>query len=266
LALQIHDQVNKLGQGIGLQVVALVGGVDLMTQSIALARRPHIVVGTPGRVADHLENTKGFSASKLRFMVLDEADRMLSLDFEEALDKILAAAPSDRRTLLFSATITTQVARLQRASLRNPVKVEVSSSEYQTVGKLTQEYIFVPAKLKDAHLVTILSERRACSSIVFVATCALAQRVAGFLRVLGFPVACLHGQMSQPRRLQQLHDFRSGNKKGLVATDVASRGLDIPQVDLVINHDVPASGKDYVHRVGRTARAGRSGRAVTVVT
>ncbi|KAA0158218.1 hypothetical protein FNF28_06337 [Cafeteria roenbergensis] len=265
LAFQIAEQFDALGAGIGCKTAVLVGGVDLMTQAIALARKPHIIIGTPGRLVDHLENTKGFSLRAARYLVLDEADRMLSLDFEEAIDKILRCVPRERRTLLFSATMTSRVAKLQRASLRDPVKVEVSS-KYGTAAGLVQRFILCPHKHKDAHLVSLLNDFAGQTGILFVATCAAAQRVTLLLRALGFGAVTLHSKLSQSRRLAALHGFRAGERTLLVATDVASRGLDIPAVDLVVNVDVPASGKDYIHRVGRTARAGRAGNSVTMVT
>jgi ATP-dependent RNA helicase DDX47/RRP3 len=148
LAFQIAEQFEALGSGIGIKTAVIVGGVDMMSQAIALARKPHVVIGTPGRVVDHLQNTKGFSLRTVRYLVLDEADRMLSLDFEEAINVILASLPREgRRTFLFSATMTTKVAKLQRASLVDPVRVEVSE-KFQTVQTLVQQYLFLPAKYK----------------------------------------------------------------------------------------------------------------------
>ena len=265
LAFQIGEQCDALGSGIGLKTAVLVGGVDMVTQAIALAKRPHIVLATPGRLVDHLENTKGFSLRSIGFLVLDEADRMLSLDFEEAINTILAAIPRERTTFLFSATMTSKVAKLQRASLRDPVRVEVSS-KYGTVSTLVQQYLFIPAKHKETYLAYVLHEFGGQSAMVFTSTCAAAQRTAITLSNLGFPAVCLHGQMSQSKRLGALNKFKAGSRTILVATDVASRGLDIPSVDVVLNYDVPSNGKDYVHRVGRTARAGRAGRALTFVT
>ena len=148
LAFQISEQFEALGVSIGLKTAVIVGGVDMMAQAIALARKPHIVIGTPGRVKDHLTNTKGFSLRTVQYLVLDEADRMLSLDFEEDINTILAALPREgRRTFLFSATMTSQVNKLQRASLVDPVRVEVSA-KYGTVSTLVQQYLFIPAKYK----------------------------------------------------------------------------------------------------------------------
>ena len=275
LAIQIAEQVEALGSGIGARAAPLVGGVDMTAQAIALSRRPHVLVGTPGRVVDHLSNTKGFSLKTLKHLVLDEADRLLNMDFEAEIDAVLKAIPREgRMTQLFSATMTSKVAKLQRACLRDPVRVETSSDgkdgngKYQTVSTLRQQFSFVPAKHKDAAAVAALTsdELGGCTSIVFSRTCDGARRLALLLRALGLGALPIHGQMSQPKRLAALSKFKAGERPILVATDVASRGLDIPSVDLVLNYDVPMNSKDYVHRVGRTARAGRSGRALTLVT
>ncbi|CAF1282057.1 unnamed protein product, partial [Adineta ricciae] len=172
LAYQISEQFEALGSSIGVKCAVIVGGMDMMSQSIALAKKPHIVIATPGRLVDHLENTKGFSLRSIRYLVMDEADRILNMDFEVDLDKILKILPpsSTRSTYLYSATMTKKVAKLQRASLRDPVKVEVSE-KYSTVEKLQQSYLFIPAKYKDVYLVSILNDMSGKSIIVFASTC-----------------------------------------------------------------------------------------------
>ncbi|EIW85046.1 DEAD-domain-containing protein [Coniophora puteana RWD-64-598 SS2] len=281
LAYQISQQFESLGSAMGVRCLVLVGGVDRMPQAVALAKRPHIIVATPGRLNDHLQNTKGFSLRSLKFLVLDEADRLLDMDFGPDIDQILKVIPKERTTYLFSATMTTKVAKLQRASLSNPVRVEVSS-KYQTVSTLLQYYLFIPLAQKDVHLVYLVNSLASNSIILFTRTVHDAQRLSIVLRTLGFPAVPLHGQLSQSQRLGALGKFKSGGRNILVATDVASRhvlhsgfmgptdhhyrGLDLPSVDVVINFDIPSHSKDYIHRVGRTARAGRSGKSVTIVT
>lgn len=265
LAFQINEVFEALGASISLHSVCIVGGIDMMTQAIALAKKPHVIVATPGRLVDHLQNTKGFSLRSLKFLILDEADRMLSMDFEEQINIILSLIPRERRTFLFSATMTSKVAKLQKASLVNPVKVEVST-KFQTPKQLIQQYLFIPSKWKDCYLAYLLDEFKGQMTIIFVATCNNALRITLLLRNLGFQAVCLHGQLSQPKRLGALNKFKAGARNILVATDVASRGLDIPNVDLVLNVDIPSNGKDYVHRVGRTARAGKAGRSIAFVT
>ncbi|KAI7864109.1 P-loop containing nucleoside triphosphate hydrolase protein [Spinellus fusiger] len=265
LAYQISDTFESLGSVIGVRCAVIVGGMDMMAQSIALSKRPHVIVCTPGRLQDHLENTKGFSLRTLKYLIMDEADRLLDMDFGPKIDQILKAIPRERNTFLFSATMTTKVAKLQRASLSKPVKVEVAT-KYSTVKTLLQYYLFFPLKHKDCYMVYLLNEFAGNSTIIFTRTCHDTQRIAIMLRNLGFGAIPLHGQLAQAKRLGALNKFKAGTRSILVATDVASRGLDIPLVDVVINYDVPQSSKDYIHRVGRTARAGRSGKSVTFVT
>ena len=265
LASQIAEQFECLGKDIGVKCAVLVGGMDMTSQSLQIGKRPHVLVGTPGRVVDHLENTKGFSLRQLKVLILDEADRLLNLDFEEEIDTILKVIPRERRTQLFSATMTSKVNKLQRACLRDPVKVEVAS-KYSTVKSLKQNYLFVPAKHKECYACYLLNELSASTIMMFTRTCEQTRKLALVARNLGFSAIPIHGQMSQPKRQGALNKFKGGERNILVATDVASRGLDIPSVDVVINFDVPMNSKDYVHRVGRTARAGRSGLAITLVT
>ncbi|GFV66659.1 probable ATP-dependent RNA helicase DDX47 [Trichonephila clavipes] len=265
LAFQIAEHFEALGAVMGVKTAVIVGGIDMTTQSLTLSKKPHIIIATPGRLIDHLENTKGFNLRALKFLILDEADRILDMDFELEVDKILKVIPRERHTYLYSATMTQKVQKLQRASLTDPVKVEVSK-KYQTVEKLQQYYLFIPLKHKDVYLVHVLNELPGDSIMVFCATCANTQRVTFLLRSLGFTAIPLHGKLSQGKRLASLQKFRAKTRSILIATDVASRGLDIPHVDVVINLDIPANSKDYVHRVGRTARAGRGGKSITFVT
>lgn len=233
LADQIAKQVQALGAPIGVRCAVIVGGMDMMAQSLALAKRPHIVVATPGRLMDHLENTKGFTLKALKYLVLDEADRLLDLDFGPIIDKLLKVIPKERNTFLFSATLSTKVEKLQRASLSKPIQVKVAS-KYSTVSTLMQYYVFFPEIQKDAYLFYLVNELSSSSMIIFTGTVDRAQRLSIMLNRLGFPAIPLHGQMSQSARLGSLNKFKSGGRKILVATDVASRGLDIPTVDLVI--------------------------------
>uniref|UniRef100_A0A8C5Q628 RNA helicase n=1 Tax=Leptobrachium leishanense TaxID=445787 RepID=A0A8C5Q628_9ANUR len=226
LAFQISEQFEALGSSIGVKSAVIVGGIDMMSQALTLAKKPHVIIATPGRLIDHLENTKGFNLKALKYLVMDEADRILNMDFETEMDKILKVISRDRRTFLFSATMTK----------------------------------------KDCYLVYVLNELAGNSFMIFCSTCNNTQRVALLLRNLGFTAISLHGQMSQNKRLGSLNKFKSKSRSILLATDVASRGLDIPHVDVVINFDIPTHSKDYIHRVGRTARAGRSGKAITFVT
>jgi ATP-dependent RNA helicase DDX47/RRP3 len=266
LAYQISLAFEALGSLISVRCAVIVGGMDMVPQAIALGRKPHIIVATPGRLLDHLENTKGFSLRSLKYLVMDEADRLLDLDFGPILDKILKVLPRERRTYLFSATMSSKVESLQRASLKDPLRVSISSNKYQTVSTLLQSYVFIPHQHKDTYLVYLINEFAGQSAIVFTRTVNETQRIAILLRTLGFGAIPLHGQLSQSARLGALNNFRAGSREILVATDVAARGLDIPSVDVVLNYDLPPDSKTYIHRVGRTARAGKSGHAISVVT
>ncbi|KAK4044134.1 P-loop containing nucleoside triphosphate hydrolase protein [Parachaetomium inaequale] len=266
LAAQIAQAFEALGSLISLRCALILGGLDMVQQAIALGKKPHVVVATPGRLLDHLEKTKGFSLRNLRYLVMDEADRLLDMDFGPILEKILKFLPRERRTFLFSATMSSKVESLQRASLRDPLKVSISSSKYQTVSTLVQNYIFIPHKHKDTYLIYLCNEFAGQTIIIFTRTVLETQRVAILLRTLGMGAIPLHGGLSQSARLGALNKFRAGSREILVATDVAARGLDIPNVDCVINFDLPQDSKTYVHRVGRTARAGKSGHAISIVT
>jgi ATP-dependent RNA helicase DDX47/RRP3 len=266
LAYQISQSFEALGSLIAVRCTVLVGGMDMVPQAISLGKKPHIVVATPGRLLDHLENTKGFSLRNLRYLVMDEADRLLDLDFGPILDKILKILPRERKTYLFSATISSKIESLQRASLSNPLKISISTNKYQTVSTLLQSFILLPHKHKDLYLVYLVNEFIGQSAIIFTRTVNETQRLAILLRSLGFGAIPIHGSLSQSARLGALGKFRGRSRDILVATDVAARGLDIPSVDVVINFDLPPDSKTYVHRVGRTARAGKSGKAISLVT
>ncbi|KAL4361421.1 hypothetical protein GQ457_04G037740 [Hibiscus cannabinus] len=264
LAIQIASQFEALGSGIGLKCAVLVGGENIMQQQIALGRRPQIIVASPGRLVDHLNNTKGFSLHMLKYLVLDEADKLLNADFEKALDDILNVIPRNRHTYLFSASMTRNVKKLIKACLRKPVLIE-SSSKCCTVDTLKQQFCFLPAKRKDCYLVYILTEMPGRTTMVFTRTCHATRLLYLILQNLNIRANPINGQMTQQKRKKALEEFKSGECRVLVCTDVASRGLDIPSVDMVINYDIPRNPKDYIHRVGRTARAGRSGFAISLV-
>lgn len=265
LAMQVAEQIEALGADIGAKCAVIVGGMDMMTQAIALSRKPHLIVATPGRLQDHLEHTKGFNLKSVKYLVLDEADKLLDMDFGPSIDKILQNLPRERHTYLYSATMTTKVEKLQRASLSNPARVSVAT-KYSTVSTLIQSYLFFPFKYKETYLVYLAHELSGQTMIIFSRTCNDTTRISLILRHFGFGAVPLHGQLSQNSRISALNKFKAGSKTILCATDVAARGLDIPTVDCVINFDIPTDSKSYIHRVGRTARAGRAGKAISLVT
>ncbi|XP_002735561.1 putative ATP-dependent RNA helicase DDX49 [Saccoglossus kowalevskii] len=269
LAFQIAEQFRILGKPIGLKDAVIIGGRDVMRQGMDLADKPHVVIATPGRLADHINSSNTFSLKKIKFLVLDEADRLLEDTFAEDLQVIFDALPEKRQTLLFSATLTDKLEKLQTLALNKPFFWQ-SKAEIATVEQLDQKYVLIPAKVRDAYLVHILqkicSETEDYSMIIFSNTCKNCQSLYLMLKALEFPCTPLHSMIPQRDRIASLAQFKSGRVRILLATDVASRGLDIPIVQLVVNHNVPWSPIDYVHRVGRTARAGRGGMALTLMT
>lgn len=270
LAFQIADQFKLMGKEINVNVSVITGGMDMVRQGQDLTVKPHIVVSTPGRLADHYESCDTFSLKKIKFLVLDEADRLLEdSGFAEQLEIIFKKLPSKRQTLLFSATMTPAIRQLQESS-KEKVFSWSQQTEMLTVEELDQRYVLMNADVKDAYLMHILdvytTERPKSSIIIFTSTCKYAQILAMMCEDLGFPCVSLHSMLPQKFRLSGLTKFKSDQVKVLIATDVASRGLDIPTVDLIINHNVPNRPRDYVHRVGRTARAGRGGMSITLVT
>nr|XP_014352495.1 PREDICTED: probable ATP-dependent RNA helicase DDX49 [Latimeria chalumnae] len=272
LAYQIAEQFRVLGKPLGLKACIIVGGMDMVAQALELSRKPHIVIATPGRLADHIRSSDTFSMKSIRFLVLDEADRLLEqgcTDFTKDLEVILGAIPAKRQTLLFSATLTDTLQELKAVAMNKPFFWE-SHSEVRTVDELDQRYILVPEKVKDAYLVHLIQkfqdEHEDWSIMIFTSTCKNCQILNMMLREFNFPSVALHSMMKQKQRFAALAKFKSSIFKILIATDVAARGLDIPTVQVVVNHNTPGLPKIYIHRVGRTARAGRHGVAITLVT
>nr|KAG5688743.1 hypothetical protein BaRGS_002067 [Batillaria attramentaria] len=251
LAFQIADQFKVLGKSMGVRVTVITGGMDMMRQGQDLAVKPHVVISTPGRLADHIESCDTFSLARIKFLVMDEADRLLEDNFGSQLEAVLGKLPAKRQTLLFSATVSPTLRDLQHSVLSQPF-VWTQESERATVEELKEEYILLPADLKDAYLIHVLDtwtkEHPRSSIIIFAATCKYAQILGMICDELGFPCAVLHSMIPQRFRLNSLTRFKSNQTRILIATDVASRGLDIPTVDLIINHNVPNRPRDYVHR------------------
>ncbi|CAH1953405.1 unnamed protein product [Acanthoscelides obtectus] len=274
LAFQIADQFAVIGKPINLKICVIVGGMDMVEQGIQLSKRPHIVVATPGRLADHLESCNTFSLSKIQFLVLDEADRLLSGQFDDHIKTIFKVLPRQRQNLFFSATITDALEKLKEVV--EVTKTEVfmyeapSQTDAATVEELDQQYVLCPKDVKDAYLVQAIREFRGTDAkgniIIFTNTCRTCHVLSMTLNEVGFENVALHGMIPQIQRLTALARFKSNTVRILIATDVASRGLDIPTVALVINHTLPKLPKEYIHRVGRTARAGRCGKAISLVT
>jgi ATP-dependent RNA helicase DeaD len=261
LCIQVTQAIRTYGARKGIDVVAVFGGAPIRSQQAQLRAGGQIVVGTVGRVLDLLSRGS-FVLHDCRFVVLDEADEMLDLGFFEDVEKILRMTPGSRQTALFSATIPREVRSLADQYLLDPVEVEVKTATL-TVDTVEQFALQVPAREKNDTLVQVMEAEKPPQAIVFVRTKIRCEQLYRKLRDSGWDVKALHGDMSQGARDGVMIGFKSGRVPLLVATDVAARGLDISSVTHVINFDVPTSPDVYVHRIGRTARVGRSGRAIT---
>ncbi|KAK7076091.1 putative ATP-dependent RNA helicase ddx27, partial [Halocaridina rubra] len=268
LCVQVFQVAKDLSKYTTIDIALSVGGLDLRTQVAVLTKMPDIVIATPGRLLDHLKNTPNFGIDGVEILVLDEADRLLDEHFEEQMKDIMDQCAANRQTMLFSATMTDKVQRLALVSLKNPVKVFVNSNT--TVAKnLRQEFIRLRVNQENsrtavlAHLVTRDFSR---NCMVFVPRKYLCHYFVIMLRFLGIEAGELHSDLKQAERLIALQKFKEGEHGVLIATDVAARGLDIKGVKTVINYMLPRTYASYVHRVGRTARAGHGGRSVSIAS
>lgn len=267
LAAQCFAMTQKLAKYTDVRIALIVGGLSVKKQADELRTCPDIVVATPGRLIDHVLNSSSLHLDDVEVLVLDEADRLLDLGFDDEVQQILKECPRHRQTMLFSATMTEAVDRLIKLSLDNPVRVAVDQ-KYRLSGRLTQEFIRVrPSREleREAMLLALLEKTYKRRVIVFVRSKALAHRLCILCGLLKFKAAELHGNLSQTQRLESLDLFQNERVHILIATDLASRGLDIPGVDTVINMEMPTKHKAYVHRVGRTARAGNAGVACSFI-
>src|SRR5215472_5969396 len=258
LATQIDEHAARFGAARGVRTALLIGGVSIGPQQLALHSRPQLLIATPGRLIDHLES-RNVSLQDIELLVLDEADRMLDMGFKPQLNRILAAVPRDRQTLLFSATMAGEVAEFARRHLQDPVRVEVSRSG-TAAERAEQRVYLVPQTEKPSLLLTLLAEDD-LSTLVFTRTKHRTDKLTRMLERAGHRVSRLHSNRSQSQRQQALDGFKRGRFRVLVATDIAARGIDVAEIGHVVNYDLPHVPEDYVHRIGRTARAAASGRA-----
>ena len=264
LAIQVSDALHNYGKHKRIETLAIYGGQAYDRQLRGLHRGVHIVVGTPGRVMDHMRRGT-LKLDDLRFFVLDEADEMLDMGFVDDIETILSEVPKDRQTALFSATMPQRIANLANTYMRDPKRISVRGKE-MTVAEISQTSYEFPRGKKVEALSRILEAENPNSAIIFCRTKRNVDELGESLLQRGLPVETLHGDLSQVQRDRVMRRFRSGQAQILIATDVAARGLDIPEVSHVINYDVPESHETYVHRIGRTGRAGRTGEAITLVS
>ncbi|MFO0388999.1 MAG: DEAD/DEAH box helicase [Alphaproteobacteria bacterium] len=264
LAVQVLAMLEKLidSQG-GIKTALLIGGDSMPKQMAQLRARPRLIVGTPGRINDHLERGS-LMLHDAGFLVLDETDRMLDMGFSVQIERVLKFMPAVRQTLLFSATLPDNIVTLSRRYLKDPVRVSVGSTS-KPIAKIEQEVLHVTEDAKYAELITQLNKREG-SIIIFVKTKYGAEKMAKRLRKENHSADAIHGDLRQNQRDRTIAAFRACKYRIMVATDIAARGLDIPHIEHVINYDLPQCPEDYIHRIGRTARAGAAGSALCLIT
>jgi ATP-dependent RNA helicase DeaD len=264
LAIQVAEALHKYGRHKDVETLPIYGGQPYERQFRGLQRGPQIVVGTPGRVMDHMRRNT-LHLEEVKFFILDEADEMLDMGFVEDIEWILEQVPKERQTALFSATMPARIVQLASKYMKDPVRLSVVGKE-MTVPETHQSFYEVPRSRKVDALTRILDAETPTSAMIFCRTKHGVDELGEALMARGYPVETIHGDLSQTQRDRVMRRFRSGQADILIATDVAARGLDIPDVSHVINYDVPESAEAYVHRIGRTGRAGKTGSAVTLIT
>jgi superfamily II DNA/RNA helicase len=263
LAIQVYDNIKTYAKHTSLRSLVVYGGVDIKTQTPILKTGVEILVATPGRLLDHVEQ-KTLSLSQVQFLVLDEADRMLDMGFMPDLKRILALLPKQRQNLMFSATFSDEIKKLADAFLNQPILIEVARSN-ATNDNVEQKAYLVNTDKKERFLVQLLKQYASQQVIIFTKTKLSASKLARALERAEIPCSAIHGDKSQKERIEALDAFKAGTIHALVATDVAARGLDITDLPLVINYEISTAPEDYVHRIGRTGRAGAKGIAISLI-
>lgn len=263
LAIQVGESLKKLGNSFGLRLATLIGGEAIDRQLFMLRKKPHIIVATPGRLIDHLKR-KTLKLDQIKILVLDEADMMLDLGFAPQVEEILKQTPKDKQTMLFSATMPTSIAKLAAAHLKLPISIEVAP-QGTTAERVEQEVFVIKPSDRFPYLEKIIKEHSG-SILVFVRTKHGVKDVTQKLVMLGHKATEIHSNLSLSRRRAALDSFKSLRNRILVATDVAARGLDVNGIELVVNFNLPDASSDYVHRIGRTGRAGKIGKAISFAT
>ncbi|WKZ29451.1 MAG: DEAD/DEAH box helicase [Patescibacteria group bacterium] len=260
LALQVDETLHKIGKDMGIRTAVLIGGASMRQQIDNLRRNPHVIVATPGRLIDHLQQ-KTVDLSDVKILVLDEADRMLDMGFLPQINRILRTVPKERQTMLFSATMPEDIVSIAANHMKTPVRVEIAR-QGSLADTVAQEMYVVRKDQKIRLLDKVLEEHKG-SVLVFTRTKFSAKKIARAVRGMGHGADEIHSNRSLNQRKAALEGFKTGKHRVLVATDIAARGIDVTGIELVINFDVPENPDDYVHRIGRTGRAGRLGKAIT---
>ena len=264
LAVQVTSEINRLAKYTGIRTVSVYGGQNINIQHDLLKRGAQIIVATPGRLIDHIKHGS-IQLENVKHVVLDEADRMLDMGFIDDIKFILFYVNEDRQTCLFSATMPPEIMRLAQEYMKDPEDIRLNKEELG-LDTIDQCYLIVHEREKFKHLCYFINSREKKQTIIFSATKQRTQRLAGELRQEGFKAITIHGDLSQKQRDNAMYRFKRGSEDILVATDIAARGIDVPAVGHVINYDIPEDPLIYFHRIGRTARAGGSGKAVSLVS
>ncbi|MGI8720516.1 MAG: DEAD/DEAH box helicase [Nitrososphaeraceae archaeon] len=265
LAMQVTTEIRKFSKYVGIRSLAVYGGQSIQIQKEQLRRGVQIIVATPGRLIDHLKQGT-IQLEDVKFVVLDEADRMLDMGFVDDIKFILFYVNERRQTCLFSATMPIEILRLSREYMKDPEQIRLNEDEI-SLETIDQSYLIVEEREKFKHLCNFVRNReKGQQTIVFVATKQRTQRIADDLNKEGFKVITIHGDLSQRQRDYSMNRFKNGSEDILVATDIAARGIDVPAVGNIINYDIPEDPLIYFHRIGRTARAGGSGKAISLVS
>lgn len=262
LAIQVEETMHKVAGSFGLRTAIIIGGAPMHRQKQDLRKNPHVIIGTPGRIIQHIDE-RTIKLNDVSILVLDEADRMLDMGFAPQIRKIIQVIPKERQTMLFSATMPNEIVKMAAQYMKTPTHVEVAR-QGTTVEKVVQE-IYIVTRNQKRHLLETLLKQYAGTVLVFSRTKYGAKKICRDVKRMGHKAAEIHSNRSLPQRKEALEGFKKGKYRVLVATDIAARGIDVQGIAVVINYDVPEYAEDYVHRIGRTARAGKEGHAITFI-
>ncbi len=263
LAQQVEESLGPIARMLRIGTAVFIGGASMHLQRMMLKRNPRVLIATPGRLIDHLEQ-RTVTLHEVVTLVLDEADRMLDMGFAPQIQKILKVVPADRQTLLFSATMPSAITAIAAKHMRLPIRIEVAPAG--TAAERVEQHMIILRKDDKPLLLDKLLKDYLGTVLVFVRTKHGAKKVTTTLKAMGYPTGEIHSNRSLPQRKEALAGFKSGRYRVLVATDIAARGIDVENIELVVNFDLPDNPEDYVHRIGRTGRAGKAGQAISFVT
>ena len=254
--------LHKIAGSFGLRTSVIIGGAPINRQIRNLRRNPHVIIGTPGRIIDHIEK-KTINLREVNILVLDEADRMLDMGFEPQIRKILHVVPKDRQTMLFSATMPNNIVKIATQYMKQPTHVEVARQGSTAEG--VDQKIYIVARNQKRHLLKMMLKQYKDTVLIFSRTKYGTKKICRDIKRMNYTATEIHSNRSLPQRKQALEGFKKGKYRVLVATDIAARGIDVQNIALVVNYDIPEYAEDYVHRIGRTGRAGKKGRAITFI-